>query len=69
MSTEPAGGHQDEQEGAEQLREQPPPFLAGILEIGNAIDDALFVARDRAVCGHALGHSHRCLTWGRVHVD
>ena len=44
----PAGGGQHQEEGAEQFGEQPPPFLPRVVEIGDAVDDALLVAGDQA---------------------
>lgn len=57
-----AGRHEDEEERAEHLGEQAPPFLAGILEVGDAIDHALLVARDRALHGNAGGDGHEPVT-------
>ena len=52
----PAGGHQDQEERAEKLREQAPPLLARVVEVGDAVDDALLVASERAQ-GTRLGCS------------
>ena len=43
----PAGGRQHQEEGAEQLGEQPPPLLPRVVEVGDAVDDALLVAGER----------------------
>ena len=43
-----AGGHQDEKESPEQFGEETTPLLAGIVEVGDAIDDLLFVPSYRS---------------------
>ena len=44
----PAGGHDHEEERAQQLGEQTSSLLAWVVEIADAFDDVLLVAGDRA---------------------
>ena len=57
------GGHQHQEEGPEHLGEEATPLLAGVLEVGDAIEDALLVVRQRSE--HALD---RCRLEWRVRL-
>src|ERR1035437_6891036 len=54
----PAGGHQHEEERAEQFRTEAAPLLARVVEIVNAVDDALLVTGERALRGCCLSRCH-----------
>ena len=47
------GGHQHEEERAEQLGEQAAPFLVRVVEVSDALDDPLLVASERTRAGSA----------------
>ena len=55
-----AGCHQHEEERAEKLGEQATPFLVRVVEVGDAVFDALFVASEQS--GGFLLRAHRHLT-------
>src|SRR6266568_79951 len=55
--------------GSEQLGDQAPPLLTRVVEVGDAVHDALLVTGDQAGGtrrGYLLFRGHGCLTSGRV---
>jgi hypothetical protein len=53
-----ACGHQHEQERAEEFREKTAPFLVRVIEVVDAINDALLVSRERPYGGQFLFGCH-----------
>ena len=58
------GGHQDEEERAEQLGEQAPPLLMWIVEVVDTVDNSLLVAGQHAFGREILRGCHGHLTLG-----
>ena len=58
--------NEDDEEGAVQLREQTPPLLVGVLEVGESLQEAVFLLREE---GRQLDpYGLRFLRAGRLRV-